>query len=61
MPVELPFTVTETAETASLDLEFLILPETLVDCCEKALTSKKVAAFSYLKSIKKESHLKWGW
>ena len=32
VPVELPFTVTDTAEIASLDLPFDTLPATVVDC-----------------------------
>ena len=33
VPVEVPFTVTETAEIASFVLTFFTLPETVVDCC----------------------------
>jgi hypothetical protein len=43
VPTELPFTVTETAETNSFDLAFLTLPETTVEFWALALIVTKVA------------------
>ena len=40
VPVVPPLTVTETAETASLDLAFFTLPETVVDVWARVLSVK---------------------
>jgi hypothetical protein len=43
VPTELPFTVTDTAETSSFDLAFFTLPETVVEFWALALIVTIVA------------------